>query len=70
MDKVELYVISIYITIITSGWMKNGMVMQSHESIYNKEVRYEHHSRNFDESILRDFTSLLDLEQKRNGVLM
>ena len=36
--------------------MKNGMVMQSYESIYNKKVRYEHRSRNFDESILRDIT--------------
>ena len=48
--------IYIFIYIITSGWMKNGMVMQSYESIYNKKDRYEHHSRNFDESILRDVT--------------
>ena len=38
--------------------MKNGMVMQSYESIYNKKIRYEHHSRNFDESILQDITPI------------
>ena len=32
--------------------------MQSYESIYNKKVRYEHHSKNFDESILQDITPI------------
>ena len=50
--------ITIYIVIITSGWMKNGMVMQSYKSIYNKNVRYEHHSRYFDERILQDITPI------------
>ena len=51
MDRIELYVITTYIAIMTSGWVKNGMVMQSYKSIYNQKVRYGHHSRNFDESI-------------------
>ena len=38
--------------------MKNGMVMQSYKSIYNKNVRYEHHSRYFDERILQDITPI------------
>ena len=54
MDKVELFVIVIYIAVITSTWMKNRMAMQSYISIYNKKVRYEYFSRNFDGSILRD----------------
>ena len=68
MDKIELYMITIHIAIITSGWMKNGMVMQSYESIYNKKVCYEHHSRNFDESILRDITSIGLRIKKKPGI--
>ena len=60
--------IYIFIYIITSGWMKNGMVMQSYESIYNKKVRYEHHSRNFDESILRDVTPVGLRIKKKPGI--
>ena len=37
LDKVKLYEITIYIAIITSGWMKNGMVMQSYESFITKK---------------------------------
>ena len=68
MDTVELYVITIYIAIITSSWMKNGMVMQSYESINNKNVCYEHHSRNFDESILRDITPIGLRIKKKPGI--
>ena len=38
MDKVELFVIVIYIAVITSTWMKNRMAIQSYISIYNKKV--------------------------------
>ena len=44
------------ISIIVSGWINNGKVMQSLENIYNKKLRYEHHHKNFEESILRDIT--------------
>ena len=30
--------------------------MQGLEEIYNKRLRYEHHHKNFEESILRDIT--------------
>ena len=48
--------------------MKNGMVMQSYESIYNKKIRYEHHSRNFDESILQDITPIGLKIKKQPGI--
>ena len=44
------------------------MVMQSYESIYNKKVRCEHHSRNFDESILRDITPIGLRIKKKPGI--
>lgn len=37
MDKVELSVITIYIAIITSGWIKNGIVMQSMKVFITKK---------------------------------
>ena len=37
LDKVELCEITIYIAIITSDWMKSGMVMQSYESFITKK---------------------------------
>ena len=37
MDKIELFVIVIYIAVITSTWMKNRMAMQSYISIYKKK---------------------------------
>ena len=48
--------------------MKNEMVMQSYESIYNKKVCYEDHSRNFNESILRDITSTRLRTKKKPGI--
>ena len=48
--------------------MKNGMVMQSYESIYNKKIRYEHHSRNFDESTLQDITPIGLKIKKQPGI--
>ena len=56
MDRSEIYVITIDISIIVSGWINNGKVMQGLENIYNKKLRYEHHHKNFEESILRDIT--------------
>ena len=37
MDKVVLSVITIYIAIITSGWIKNGIVMQSMKVFITKK---------------------------------
>ena len=37
MDKVELSVITIYIAKITSGWIKNGIVMQSMKVFITKK---------------------------------
>ena len=44
------------------------MVMQSYESIYNKNVRYEHHSKNFDEVILRDIMPIGLKIKKKPGI--
>ena len=35
-----------------SGWINNRKL----ENIYNKKLHYEHHHKNFEESILRDIT--------------
>ena len=56
MDRFETFVITIYISIIASGWINNRGVMQGLEKIYYKKLRYEHHHKNFEESILRDIT--------------
>ena len=51
-DSVAQYLISI----IVSGWINNGNVMQGLENICNKKLRYEHHHKNFEESILQNIT--------------
>ena len=56
MDRSEISVITIYISIIASGWINNGEVMQDLENICYKKLHYEHHHKNFGESILRDIT--------------
>ena len=56
MDRSEISVITIYISIIASGWINNGKVIQGLEKIYSKKLRCEHHHKNFEESILRDTT--------------
>ena len=56
MDQSENSAITIYTSIIASGWINNGKVMQGLENIYYKKLRYEHHHKNFEESILRDIT--------------
>ena len=49
-------------------FMKNKMVMQSYESIYNKKFCYEDHSRNFNKSILQDITSTGPRTKKNPGI--
>ena len=56
MDELNILVITIYMTIILSGWIKNGRDMQGLDRLYNKKLRYEHHHLNFQESILQDVT--------------
>ena len=56
MDRSEIYVNIIYISIIVSGWMINEKAMQGVENIYYKKFRSEHHHKNFEESILGDIT--------------
>ena len=56
MDKSEISLITVYISIIVSSWINNGKVMQGLEKIYYKKLRYEHHHKNFEESVLRDIT--------------
>ena len=56
MDRSEIFVITIYISIIASGWINNREVMQGLEKIYYKKLRYEHHHKNFEESTLRHIT--------------
>ena len=56
MDRSEIFGITIYISIILSGWINNGKVMEGLENIYNKKLYYEHYHQNFDKSILRDIT--------------
>ena len=56
MDRSEISVITIFICIIASGWINNGEVMQGLEKIYHKKLRYEHHHKNFEESVFRDIT--------------
>ena len=56
MDRFETFVITIYISIIASGWINKREVMQGLEKIYYKKLCYEHHHKNFEESILRDIT--------------
>ena len=52
MDRSEIFVITLYISIIARGWINNREVMQSLEKIYYKKLRYEHHHKDFEESIL------------------
>ena len=68
MDRSEIYVITIYISIIVSGWINNGKVMQGLENIYYKKLRYEHHHKNFEESILRDITPYALRIYKKPGI--
>ena len=56
MDKSEISLITVYISIIVSSWINNGKVMQGLEKIYYKKLHYEHHHKNFEESVLRDIT--------------
>ena len=56
MNRSEISVINIYISIIASGWINNGKVMQGLENMYYTKLRYELHHKNFEESILRDIT--------------
>ena len=56
MDRSDISVITIHVSIIASGWINNGKFMQGLENIYYKKLRYEHHHKNFEESILRDIT--------------
>ena len=56
MDKSEISLITVYISIIVSSWINNGKVMQGLEKIYYEKLRYEHHHKNFEESVLRDIT--------------
>ena len=43
MDRSEIFGITIYISIIVSGWINNGKVMQGLENIYNKKLYYEYY---------------------------
>ena len=52
MDRSEIYVIIIYNSIIVSGWINNGKVLQDLENIYNTKLHSEDHHKNFEESIL------------------
>ena len=56
MDRSEIYVITIYISIFVSGFVNKRKVMQDLENIYHKKLRNEHHHKNFEESILRNIT--------------
>ena len=56
MDKSEISLITVYISIIVSSWINNGKVMEGLEKNYYKKLRYEHHHKNFEESVLRDIT--------------
>ena len=56
MGRSEISVITIYISIIASGWINSREVMQGLEKIFYKKLRYDHHHKNFEESILRDIT--------------
>ena len=56
MGRPEIFGITIYTSIILSGWINNGKVMEGLENIYNKKLYYEHYHSNFEESVLRDIT--------------
>ena len=54
MDMSEIYVSTIYSSIIVSGWIDHWKVLQGLGNIYCKKLRYEYHHKNLEESILRD----------------
>ena len=56
MDKKEFFVITLYIIIHVNYWIKNGMEKQSLQHIYLKKLCYEHHRKNFEQSILQGVT--------------
>ena len=43
MGRPEIFGITIYTSVILSGWINNGKVMEGLENIYNKKLYYEHY---------------------------
>ena len=54
MDMSEIYVSTIYSSIIVSGWIDPWKILQGLGNIYCKKLHCVYHHKNFEESILQD----------------
>ena len=68
MDHLNVSVITMYMTIILSAWIKNRSNTQVLDKLYNKKIRYVNHYLNFQESILGDVTPFCLRIKKKHGI--
>ena len=60
MDRFEIHMITINISIIARGYINNRKVMQGLENIYYKKLRYKHHHKNFEGGYTKNRESVED----------